>query len=96
MVTVTGLLMVDCLSADWLSHGDLSFYLQWARREDQGDYFCYIQKEVRGEQRGTPAAARLKVSERSPDQTTSTPPGSPSVSASIHTDPVYAKVSTGV
>ncbi|KAL4007391.1 hypothetical protein ACER0C_001243 [Sarotherodon galilaeus] len=62
------------LSADWLSHGDLSLNLQRARREDQGDYFCYIQKEGRGEQRGTPAAARLKVSERSPDQTTSTPP----------------------
>ncbi|KAL4007377.1 hypothetical protein ACER0C_001229 [Sarotherodon galilaeus] len=46
-----------------------------------GDYFCYIQKEVRRELRGTPAAARLKVSERSPDQTTSTPP-SPSVSES--------------
>lgn len=34
MVTVTGLLMVDCLSADWLSHGDLSLNLEWAQRED--------------------------------------------------------------
>lgn len=62
------------LSADWLSHGDLSLNLQRAWREDQGDYFCYIQKEGRAEQRGTPAAVRLKVSESSPDQTTSTPP----------------------
>lgn len=62
------------LSADWFSHGDLSLNLQRARREDQGDYFCYIQKEGRAEQRGTPAAARLKVSESSPDPTTSTPP----------------------
>ncbi|XP_039456393.1 uncharacterized protein LOC120433701 [Oreochromis aureus] len=62
------------LSADWLSHGDLSLNLQRARREDQGDYFCYIQAKGGLPQSGTPAAARLKVSERSPDQTTSTPP----------------------
>lgn len=71
------------LSADWFSHGDLSLNLQRARREDQGDYFCYIQKELPSfEQRGTPAAVRLKVSESSPDPTTSTPPPT-SVSVSI-------------
>lgn len=70
------------LSADWFSHGDLSLNLQRARREDQGDYFCYIQKEGRAEKSGTPAAVRLKVSESSPDPTTSTPPPT-SVSVSI-------------
>ncbi|KAL4007407.1 hypothetical protein ACER0C_001259 [Sarotherodon galilaeus] len=64
----------DSCGADWLSHGDLSLNLQRARREDRGDYFCYIQAKGGLPLSGTPAAARLKVSERSPDQTTSTPP----------------------
>ncbi|XP_030609948.1 uncharacterized protein LOC115797501 [Archocentrus centrarchus] len=65
------------LSADWLSHGDLSLNLQQTRKNDEANYFCFIQKEGREKQKGNPAAVKLKVHERSPDQITLTPPPPP-------------------
>lgn len=73
------------LSANWLSHGDLSLNLQPARKDDEGDYFCFIKAKGGRYQNGIPGAASLEVSERSPDQITSTsPPPLPPVSVSIH------------
>lgn len=56
------------LSEDWVSHGNFSLTLKQAQKDDQGDYFCYIQDEV-------VIAVRLTVtSQRSPDQSSSTRP----------------------
>lgn len=56
------------LSADWVTHGNFSLTLKQAQKDDQGDYFCYIQDEV-------VIAVRLTVtSQRSPAQSNSTRP----------------------
>uniref|UniRef100_A0A669CUM5 Ig-like domain-containing protein n=1 Tax=Oreochromis niloticus TaxID=8128 RepID=A0A669CUM5_ORENI len=54
------------LSPDWVSHGNFSLTLKQAQKDDQGDYFCYIQDEV-------VIAVRLTVTgQRSLDQSSST------------------------
>ncbi|CAI5671581.1 uncharacterized protein LOC102076570 [Oreochromis niloticus] len=56
------------LSPDWVSHGNFSLTLKQAQKDDQGDYFCYIQDEV-------VIAVRLTVTgQRSLDQSSSTRP----------------------
>lgn len=56
------------LSEYWVTHGNFSLTLKQAQKDDQGDYFCYIQDEV-------VIAVRLTVtSQRSPDQSNSTRP----------------------
>ncbi|XP_071315917.1 uncharacterized protein [Trachinotus anak] len=52
--------------------GNFSLIFQWVLPEDRGDYRCYIQADGEKE-RGNPAAARLRVKEESPGQTTTAP-----------------------
>ncbi|XP_008433382.2 uncharacterized protein LOC103480269 [Poecilia reticulata] len=58
------------LSPDWRSVGDLSLILKRVQLEDQGDYYCYVQKD--SEERGDPAAWRLRVQQERPSIKTST------------------------
>ncbi|KAI3359232.1 hypothetical protein L3Q82_002754 [Scortum barcoo] len=50
--------------------GDWSLLLDAARLQDEGDYFCSVRYKGAREAWGEPAAVRLKVHKRDPDQTT--------------------------
>ncbi|KAL4007375.1 hypothetical protein ACER0C_001227 [Sarotherodon galilaeus] len=55
--------------SDWFVLGDLSLMVERVQLEDRGDFFCCVNKgsKKRGEwrERGSPAAVRVTVSERS-------------------------------
>ncbi|XP_031591251.2 uncharacterized protein LOC116316766 [Oreochromis aureus] len=64
---------------DWFVLGDLSLTVERVQLEDRGDFFCCVKKgsRQRGEwrERGSPAAVRVTVSERSTiSSSTSAPP----------------------
>ncbi len=61
------------LSPDGHKQGDWSLVLDPAQLEDEGDYFCSVHKKGAREGWGDPAAVRVKVIERKPDQTTLRP-----------------------
>uniref|UniRef100_A0A3B3XK68 Ig-like domain-containing protein n=1 Tax=Poecilia mexicana TaxID=48701 RepID=A0A3B3XK68_9TELE len=52
--------------------GDLSLILERVQLEDQGDYYCYVQKDSK--ERGDPAAWRLRVRQERPSIKTFTTP----------------------
>lgn len=61
------------LSHDGHSVGDWSLIWDRAELEDEGDYFCSVHRNGAREGWGNPAAVRLKVSKRNPEQTTLCP-----------------------
>ncbi|CAI5671575.1 uncharacterized protein LOC102077875 [Oreochromis niloticus] len=67
------------MRSDWFVLGDLSLTVERVQLEDRGDFFCCVNKgsRQRGEwrERGSPAAMRVTVSERSTIiSSTSAPP----------------------
>ncbi|XP_031706464.1 uncharacterized protein LOC116385295 [Anarrhichthys ocellatus] len=62
------------VSPRWESQGDLTVTLKRATTRDQGDYLLYVQDKDNNGPREDLSAVRLRVTERVPDQTTSSPP----------------------
>ncbi|XP_051256457.1 uncharacterized protein LOC127363693 isoform X2 [Dicentrarchus labrax] len=62
------------LPADGHKHGDWSLMWDQVRLEDGGDFFCSAHRGDVREGWGDPAAVRMKVTKRNPDQTTPHPP----------------------
>ncbi|CAI5671565.1 unnamed protein product [Oreochromis niloticus] len=65
--------------ADWFVLGDLSLTVERVQLEDRGDFFCCVnkgsKKSRKWRERGSPAAVRVTVSERSTNiSSTSAPP----------------------
>ncbi|KAK9525221.1 hypothetical protein VZT92_017542 [Zoarces viviparus] len=58
----------------WESQGDLTVTLKMATAGDRGDYLLYVQHDDKTGPREDVSAVRLRVPERVPDQTTSSPP----------------------
>ncbi|XP_051256446.1 uncharacterized protein LOC127363688 isoform X3 [Dicentrarchus labrax] len=65
------------LPADGHKHGDWSLMWDQVRLEDGGDFFCSAHRGDVREGWGDPAAVRMKVTKRNPDQTTPHPPHTP-------------------
>ncbi|XP_016522976.1 uncharacterized protein LOC107835183 [Poecilia formosa] len=74
------------LPPNWRSVGDLSLILERVQLEDQGDYYCYVQKDSK--ERGDPAAWRLRVRQERPSIKTFTTPSRLTQRPSAHKEPL--------
>ncbi|XP_007576124.1 uncharacterized protein LOC103154691 isoform X1 [Poecilia formosa] len=78
------------LPPDWRSVGDLSLILERVQLEDQGDYYCYVQKDSK--ERGDPAAWRLRVRQERPSIKTFTTPSRLTQRPPAHKEPLCIRL----